>query len=179
MIIAQEKRRNNIVEYILYMWQVEDTIRACNFDMNLIEQRIIDQYRQPDSVKEDIRNWYTDLMLMMHEENVKERGHIKLVTYLIDELEELHTSILTRQLDADYLVFYQKAKPNIEAFNDKIAAPLKDIYTCLQALYGLLLMRLQKRAISDATLASMNTFSQLLAALSAVYLKMEQGQMEV
>ena len=33
MYIAQELRKSNIAEYLLYMWQVEDTIRA--FDCSL------------------------------------------------------------------------------------------------------------------------------------------------
>ena len=28
MIIAQKKRKENIAEYLLYMWQIEDLIRA-------------------------------------------------------------------------------------------------------------------------------------------------------
>ena len=34
MIIARRKRKENIAEYLLYMWQVEDLIRANNFDMD-------------------------------------------------------------------------------------------------------------------------------------------------
>ena len=41
MIIAQKKRKENIVEYMLYMWQVENLIRANNLDMDKIEQTII------------------------------------------------------------------------------------------------------------------------------------------
>ena len=47
MLIAQEKRKTNIAEYILYMWQVEDLIRAHQFNMDLIEQNLISQYAQP------------------------------------------------------------------------------------------------------------------------------------
>ena len=36
MIIARRKRKENIAEYLLYMWQVEDLIRANNFDMDSI-----------------------------------------------------------------------------------------------------------------------------------------------
>ena len=32
MIIARQKRKENIAEYLLYMWQVEDLIRANKFD---------------------------------------------------------------------------------------------------------------------------------------------------
>ena len=37
MNIASEKRKSNIAEYILYMWQVEDSIRAYNLDIAEIE----------------------------------------------------------------------------------------------------------------------------------------------
>ncbi|WP_347164130.1 DUF4924 family protein, partial [Parabacteroides merdae] len=38
MIIARRKRKENIAEYLLYMWQVEDLIRANNFDMDSIRR---------------------------------------------------------------------------------------------------------------------------------------------
>ena len=40
MIIARRKRKENIAEYLLYMWQVEDLIRANNFDMDSIRARL-------------------------------------------------------------------------------------------------------------------------------------------
>ena len=36
MIVARQKRKENIAEYLLYMWQVEDLIRANRFDMDAI-----------------------------------------------------------------------------------------------------------------------------------------------
>ena len=41
MIVAKEKRENNIAEYLLYMWQVEDIIRACNYDITVINANIV------------------------------------------------------------------------------------------------------------------------------------------
>ena len=41
MIIAQEKRKTNITEYIIYLWQVEDMIRALNLDMDKIKQTAV------------------------------------------------------------------------------------------------------------------------------------------
>ena len=51
MIIAQQKRKENICEYLLYMWQVEDLIRANHFDMEQIWQHVVSRYQQPDEVK--------------------------------------------------------------------------------------------------------------------------------
>ena len=37
MIIAQQKRRENIAEYLLYLWQVEDLLRACHLDIDTVD----------------------------------------------------------------------------------------------------------------------------------------------
>ena len=44
MFIAKQKRKENIAEYLLYMWQIEDLIRANNCDIDKIEHNIIDKY---------------------------------------------------------------------------------------------------------------------------------------
>jgi hypothetical protein len=38
MITASQKRKENIAEYLLYMWQIEDIIRANGLDLAKIEQ---------------------------------------------------------------------------------------------------------------------------------------------
>ena len=37
----EEKKKSNIIEYVLYLWQVENIIRACQFDVNIIEKNVI------------------------------------------------------------------------------------------------------------------------------------------
>ena len=44
MITASAKKRENIAEYLLYMWQIEDLIRANKLDIDKIRQNIIDKY---------------------------------------------------------------------------------------------------------------------------------------
>lgn len=53
---CKTKRKENIAEYLLYMWQVEDLIRANNFDMDSIRRTVVDRYDQPDDIKEEIAN---------------------------------------------------------------------------------------------------------------------------
>ncbi|MFC2121971.1 DUF4924 family protein, partial [Bacteroidota bacterium] len=62
MIIAKEKRYTNIAEYILYMWQIEDIIRAYKFDIDEIEKNIISKYDQPENILKEIRYWYISLI---------------------------------------------------------------------------------------------------------------------
>ena len=41
MFISQQLKEKNIAEYLLYMWQVEDLIRANQYDIEEIKSRII------------------------------------------------------------------------------------------------------------------------------------------
>ena len=78
MIIARQKRKENIAEYLLYMWQVEDLIRANKFDMDSINRTVIAHYDQPEEVKKEIAQWYEELIEMMRSEGGMEKGHIQL-----------------------------------------------------------------------------------------------------
>lgn len=44
MFTASQKRKENIAEYLLYMWQIEDLIRANDLDMDKIKANVIDRY---------------------------------------------------------------------------------------------------------------------------------------
>ncbi len=71
MIIAKQKRKENIAEYLLYMWQVEDLIRANNFDIEVIRKTVINRYDQPEPIRAEIAVWYEELIEMMRGEDVK------------------------------------------------------------------------------------------------------------
>ncbi len=44
MKIAQQLKEKNIAEYLIYMWQVEDLLRANGCDIDRIRQNIILRY---------------------------------------------------------------------------------------------------------------------------------------
>ena len=173
MLIAQEKRKENIIEYLLYMYQVEDTIRACGFNISVIEQRIINQFKVSDRIKTEIKNWYADLIVMMHQEKIKDNGHLKMLETLIDDLNKLHLWLLEKKkihYSKNLKNLYLTAVPNIQAFNNKLNKEIRnEIDSCVTGLYALLLLRLQKKKISEGTLDAMQTFSNLLALLAVWY----------
>jgi hypothetical protein len=180
MLIAQEKRKTNIAEYILYMWQVEDLIRAHQFNIDLIEQNLISQYSQPAKIKNEVRDWYANLMLMMYREGIKEKGHLSFLKSLLDEITDLHVRLLNREEETGYQDIYRKAVENLEMFKKKSADPrVGDIEASLNALYGLLLLRLKKQSVNRETEIAMASFSRLLAILSQKFLKIERGEMEI
>jgi flagellin-specific chaperone FliS len=176
MLIAKEKRKQNIIEYLLYLFQVEDTIRACQFNITCIEQRVINQFKVGEETKKEIRNWYTDLIVMMHQEGIKKSGHLRLVATLINDLHRLHKRILEIEKNKQYIELFFQALPNIQAFSKKMNKNSgNEVEICLIALYGLLLLRLQKKEISDETLEAMQTFSNMLAMLSDFYKRSKQA----
>ncbi len=170
MLIAQEKKKNNIAEYILYMWQIEDIIRANDFDMNKIRRNIIAKFDQPKEIIEEMNAWYNDLISKMKVENIEQKGHLGFIRSIVQKLEDLHQGLIKSPDELDYIEQYNWAKENIRVFRSKTPAKHGgDIETCLNGLYALLLMRLKKEDITTETLEAMSTFSNLLAMLSKKY----------
>jgi hypothetical protein len=180
MIIAQEKRKSNIAEYILYMWQVEDIIRACNFDINLIENNYVRKFNPSSRIQDDIKNWYVNLILMMHEEGLREKGHLSFLNTLVREMNDLHLRLLNSRQEVRYQNIYTLAVVNLREFKSKLpSSNISDVEACLDALYGLLLLRLKKKTIHKGTEEAMATFSRMLAYLSDKFQKMEKGELEL
>ena len=180
MLIAREKRKTNIAEYILYMWQVEDLIRAYHFNIDDIEENLISQYAQSARVKNDVREWYADLILMMYQEGIREKGHLSFLKTLLDEITDLHIRLINLEGHEDYHYVYRNAMVYLEEFRKKTAVDeTGDIETSLNALYGLLLLRLKKQHISRETEIAMASFSKLMALLSHIFLEVERGEREI
>ncbi|MDE6085042.1 MAG: DUF4924 family protein, partial [Muribaculaceae bacterium] len=79
MKIASQKRKENIAEYLIYMWQIEDIIRANNLDIDKIKANIIDKFQDlsPEQKKE-LTEWYESLIDMMRREDITQKGHLQL-----------------------------------------------------------------------------------------------------
>jgi hypothetical protein len=180
MLIAKEKRHSNIAEYILYMWHVEDLLRACKFDIDVVKQKIIDGFQTDMQTTKDITDWYESLIHMMHSENLTQKGHLQLVKNNIGEMDELHLGLLQSSDHADYLKLYFNTKSNIDGFRAKSNNPEStDIQVCLEGLYSLLLLKMSGKEISQATMEAMNSFSQLLALFSQKYKLWEEGKLDI
>ena len=63
MFIAREKLETNVVEYLLYMFHIEEVIRINKFSMNELEKSIISRYHLPAEQLEEVRNWYRGLIV--------------------------------------------------------------------------------------------------------------------
>ena len=170
MIIAKRKRKENIAEYLLYMWQVEDLIRANKFDMDSIRRTVIAHYAQPATVKEEIAQWYQELIDMMRSEGVMEKGHIQLNKNVIIALTDLHLRLLRSTKEMVYGATYYKTLPFIVQLRAKSGGEeLPEIETCFNALYGYLLLKMQHKEVSSETTEAINQITAFFALLSEKY----------
>jgi hypothetical protein len=180
MLIAREKRKTNIAEYILYMWQVEDLIRAYRFNIDDIEDNLISQYPQSARVKNDVRDWYANLILMMVQEGIREKGHMSFLKTLLDEITDLHIRLIKLEGMEEYQHAFRGATYYLDEFRKKTSNDeTGDIETCLNALYGLLLLRLKKKPVSRETELAMASFSKLVGLLSHIFLQVERGDRSI
>lgn len=171
MFIAQELRKKNIAEYILYMWQIEDLIRAYGCNLSNIKRNYLARFQYTGEQEEEVVDWYGNLIRMMNEEGKREQGHLQINKIVIQEISELHTQLLQSPLFPFYNAEYYKVLPFIVELRNKGEKDISEIETCLNALYGTMLLRLKKKTISPETEHAIKEISTLIGMLSDYYAK--------
>lgn len=168
MIIANLKKQENIIEYIIYMRQIQDILRANNFNIDNIEKLIISNYDVPEITKTEIKNWYSNLIVEMREQMLETSGDLLSIKSIIEKLETLNATLLKNPTEYKHKELYRWAEPNIAEYRKiaKIEDNVKDVEICINAVQSLLLLRLKKQPISEDTAHAMQTFSNLLANLA-------------
>lgn len=167
MIIASQKRKENIAEYLLYMWQIEDIIRANNLDIDRIKTNVIDRYNISPSQRKDMTEWYESLIDMMRRENVEKSGHLQLNKNVMIQLIDLHQALLKDTRFADYTAEFYKTLPFIVELRSKAGDNKSgEIETCFNALYGMLMLRLESREITPDTQKAIQQISRFIALLA-------------
>lgn len=179
MIVAQTKRRENICEYLLYMWQVEDMIRAVGCSIEGIQQHILPRYEVSEEVKTDILRWYEELCDMMLAEGKRERGHLDVNRVVLMQLEDLHRRLLSDEREYVYSGLHFQVLPAIIQLRGKSAeAQVGELETCFNAIYGYLTLGLKGQSVGEETLKSMKQISAFLAMLAHRY-KLEQEGIDI
>ena len=177
MRIAQQLKEKNIAEYLIYMWQVEDLIRANDCDLDKLRVNVIDRF--PVGERDGLERWYGDLVNMMHVEGVTEKGHLQINRNVILNLTDLHARLLSSTKFPFYNAAYFKALPFIVELRHKNAEKEEpELETCFEALYGILLLRLQKKEISPATAKAMESIAGFISLLASYYEKDREGELD-
>ena len=177
MRIAQQLKEKNIAEYLIYMWQVEDLIRANDCDLDKLRVNVIDRF--PVGERDGLERWYGDLVNMMHVEGVTEKGHLQINRNVILNLTDLHARLLSSTKFPFYNAAYFKALPFIVELRHKNGEKEEpELETCFEALYGILLLRLQKKEISPATAKAMESIAGFISLLASYYEKDREGELD-
>ena len=144
-----KSKKDNIAEYILYLWQIEDYLRA---------------FPQEAEATQELK----DLSEMMHREGIMDKGHLALAKNALSELEELNAQLLNE--DALYRAAVIRLQPSLNLLKAKTDRPtMSDIEACLLLLYQIMLLKLQKREITPQTADVQQRATQLLQFLSKTY----------
>lgn len=144
-----KSKKENIAEYILYIWQIEDYLRA--FPQNATAT--------PELM---------EISDMMHAEGIINGGHLQLAKNALSELEDLHDELL--DTEAPYRAVMIHLQPQLNLFKAKTDRPtMSDVEACLTLLYQIMLLRLKQQPISEATEVTVKDATQLLRFLSKTY----------
>ncbi len=208
MFVSQELRKKNIAEYLLYMWQVEDLIRAYDCSLSRIRREYIERFDYTDEQKEEMTDWYGDLLRMMNQEGCREGGHLQINQIVLQQLVELNAQLLSSSKFPFYNSEYYKVLPFIVELRQKTGDRRQEtgdrrretgdgrretggrrqemgdrrqetgdgrqeseIETCFNGLYGVMMLRLQKKEISQNTLHAIKEITTFIGMLSDYYQK--------
>lgn len=180
MYTASQKRKENIAEYLLYMWQIEDLIRANNLDIDKIRSSIIDLYDLPPEKKKEMEEWYESLIDMMRREDVAEKGHLQLNKNVIIALDDLCRRLLANPKYSAFSNLYYATLPYIVELRAKAGEEKPgEIEACFNALYGVLMLRLQGREVNEQTKTAVADIGKFLATLSMYYKQDFNNELEL
>ena len=170
MFIANELRQRNIAEYLLYMWQIEDTIRAFGCSLSRIRREYVSRFDYTEEQMEEEIDWFGNLIKMMNEEGCREKGHLQINKVTLQLVSELHQQLLSSPKFPFYNAAYYKVLPFIVELRNRGANREEgEIETCLNALYGVMMLRLQNKEVSPNTAHAVKEISTFIGMLSDYY----------
>lgn len=184
MIIADKLRKTNRAEYLLYLWQIEDILRAYQCNEDLVVKNIAEKFALDAPTQKRVNEWYINLCEMMRSEGKKEYGHLQICQNVLQELQELHNSLISSPNFPYYKEMYYKILPYIVELRSKnrqegsIAENESELETCFDFMYGILMLRLQKKEITPETEKALKDISAFLGQLSDYYFKDKEEPLE-
>ena len=203
MLTAKQKRRENIAEYILYLWQLEDMLRALELSPEKIYSTLVEPHTELDQEqKQALFFWYMDMVNLLKTEGKEKAGHLDHTLHLIADLNDLHLHLLKapagheQGYDKVYAALapeLPKLKSAIAGESDMAAEGISDMEACFRALYSVMLCRLKGTAAKDdgpgaekkAEAAEryvkdvLEVVSPVVARLAAIHRAAERGELDL
>lgn len=185
MLIAQRLQHSHRAEYLLYMWQVEDLIRAHHLDLARLEAEYLSRFELNDQQRAETLTWYEQLIEMMRHEGKQSTGHLRINENVLEGLAEMHDLLIASNKFPYYREHYHRVLPLLVELRSKVGNHLPapgtvgELNLCFQMLYGLLMLRLQGKEISPSTHQASTEISAFLGQLSDYWKAHRTGKLEL
>ena len=175
MDIAKVKRKENIAEYILYLWQLEDLLRALQFSPEAIYSTLIAPRKDiAEEQKSVFLLWYMDLANLLRQEGKEEKGH------LIRDLHDLHLQLMKLPVGEHYRATCARLEPELPRLRAVLGNPgINDTELCFRALYAAMLYRIKGEGNKSAVSDTLEFISPVIAELADLYRKVENGEIDL
>lgn len=173
MIPAEIKKRENIAEYIIHMYQTEDLIVTYDFNLDEILRYVIQHMSKDENELKALLLWYAGIIDNMNKENLPSSGHrLSSTQAYVDKLSAMHTQLINN--DAEYSEIFAAARNDLDEqaklSNGKISDPVQ---LCINAVYGRLVISLAGKKLPAAHEKMVEAFGKVLAYLTREYHKSE------
>ena len=125
-------------------------------------------------------DWYGNLVRMMNSEGCRENGHLQINKIVIQQLSELSAELLASSNFPFYNSEYYKVLPFIVELRKRGADKEEnEIETCFNALYGVMMLRLQNKPVSPDTEHAIKEITTFIGMLNDYYMKDKQGELKL
>ena len=181
MYIAQKKRKENIAEYILYLWQLEDLLRALQFSPEAIYSQLVAKSALDDASRQQVFFWYMDIVNLLRQEGKESSGHLEHTLHLIADLNDLHERLLVLPAGEKYRKEFAALAPEMPALRVKLGkTDVSDIELCFRALYAVVLYRIKgDKSHEEGIRNVIDLISPVIAELASVYRQVERGEIDL
>ncbi len=181
MYIAQKKRKENIAEYILYLWQLEDLLRALQFSPEAIYSQLVAKSALDDASRQQVFFWYMDIVNLLRQEGKESSGHLEHTLHLIADLNDLHERLLVLPAGEKYRKVFAALAPEMPALRVKLGkTDVSDIELCFRALYAVVLYRIKgDKSHEEGIRNVIDLISPVIAELASVYRQVERGEIDL
>lgn len=200
MYIAKQKRRENIAEYILYLWQLEDLLRALEFSESRIYDTLVAPYPNLDDAgRQGLYNWYIEMANLLKIEGHTASGyrsHLEHTMHLIAELQDLHFHLLDAPAGKSYKQTFAPLSGELPKLRTELVVSnsgmqgtgsgagdaleqVSDIELCFMALYSVFLCRLKGEGQSQYVNDVLELISPVIAELAAIHRGAERGEIDL
>ena len=181
MDIAQQKRKENIAEYILYLWQIEDLLRALQFSPEAIYSTLVKPRNLDSATEQMLLAWYMDIANLLVQEGKEKSGHLDHTLHLISDLHDLHLRLMNQQDVAElYRQRYALLTQHLPTLRLRLGkdSDMSDTELSFRALYAAMLYRIKGEGES-AVADTIEVISPFIATLVDYFHKVERGEIDL